>query len=279
MRIEQPHGIPTAPATPRYARTELIMGLPITVVVADIGEERCSHGAGSASDVERAMAEAAAELFDSFRAVDERFSPYRPTSEVSKMNRGELRESGYSPEMRRVLRLSEETRQATEGYFDVWQKGRLDPSGLVKGLAVHDASAIMRRRGFANFCIDAGGDIEVRGRWAAGDRWRIGIRNPFDPGTIVKTLELEDRGIATSGLYARGEHIYDPITGRNAKEIASFTVVGPNVYEADRLATAAFAMGKRGLELIARIPDVDAYMIEHNGIATYTDGLLRYITP
>jgi thiamine biosynthesis lipoprotein len=224
------------------------------------------------------MAEAAAETFDYFREVDEQFSPFKESSEVSRINRGELSEAEYSPEMKRVLRLCDQTKRETHGYFDPWWKGRFDPSGLVKGLAAYDAASILKRRGFENFCIEAGGDIEVRGRNAGRHKWRIGIRNPFNPDTIVKTVVLENAGIATSGLYIRGEHIYNPITGKNAKEIASFTVIGPNVYEADRLATAAFAMGKGGLDLIASFPGFDAYMVEYSGVATYTDGFLRYVT-
>lgn len=251
--------------------TEIIMGLPVTVVLVarsdrDVDERRETLHA----DIER--------VYEYLRDVDEQFSPYKESSEVSAINRGGVELEYASPEMTRVLRLAEETKTLTHGYFDAWFEGKFDPSGIVKGLALHDAAKILEDRGYENFCIEGGGDIEVRGRNAGGRKWRIGIRNPFSPDEIIKALVLENRGIATSGLYIRGEHIYDPVGGGKATAIASMTVVGPNVYEADRIATAAFAMGPAGLEFVASLPDHDGYMVEDNGMATYTDGLLRYVT-
>jgi thiamine biosynthesis lipoprotein len=262
--------------------TELIMGLPITVVIVDRAAGRRSawvpaRDAPTGDALER-MHSGIRRVFDYLREVDEQFSPYKETSEVSRINRCEVDPSEYTEEMNRVVRLAEETKELTHGFFDVWFEGKFDPSGIVKGLALHDAGGILRDLGYDNFCIDGGGDIEVKGRNSDGRKWRIGIRNPFSPDAIIKALVLENRGIATSGLYIRGEHIYDPVAGGKAKAIASMTVVGPNVYEADRIATAAFAMGNAGLELVASLHDFDGYMVEYNEVATYTDGFLRYVT-
>jgi thiamine biosynthesis lipoprotein len=49
--------------------------------------------------------------------------------------------------------------------------------------------------------------------------------------------------VATSGAYARGEHIVDPHTGRPPSGILSVTIVGRELATADAYATAAFAMG------------------------------------
>ena len=70
---------------------------------------------------------------------------------------------------------------------------------------------------------------------------------------IVKKLSIENKGIATSGTYARGEHIYNPKNPSEAIEsIVSLTVIGPNIYEADRFATACFAMGKDGIYFLEK---------------------------
>lgn len=286
MKSEKLHELPPAATAPVLEETEIIMGLPITVVLVDRSEKKYGGRRGTgyagahapAEESGQQMHEDAARVFDFLREIDEQFSPYKDTSEVSRINRGEISPSDYSEEMNRVLELAEDTKRLTRGYFDVWHERKFDPSGIVKGLALHDAGKLLQDLGYQNFCIDGGGDIEVRGRNAGGRKWRIGIRNPFSPDGIIKALVLEDRGIATSGLYIRGEHIYNPIEGGNATAIASMSVVGPNVYEADRIATAAFAMGQAGLELVASLPDFDGYMVEDNGIATYTDGFLRYVT-
>ncbi len=247
-------------------RTELIMGMPITVSLP-------SAKSGEGAD------EAFAAVFSYFREIDERFSPYKPGSEVSRIARGEEKLEEASPQMAEVLRLCEETARQTGGYFSAWYAGTFDPSGIVKGWAVHEASRILDELGFRDHCVDAGGDIEARGFNSEGGPWEIGIRNPFDPRTIVKVLRLRDRGIATSGTYIRGDHIYDPKTGLpKADGFASLTVIGPDVLEADRLSTPAFAMGEEGLGFLTTTPGIEAYAVGADGIALFTPGLARYIS-
>lgn len=284
MRAEKLRVAPRSAGAPVLQETEIIMGLPVTVALVDReegkGGRRAPFPSGGAGDdgVRARLHGDIARVYAYLREVDEQFSPYKKTSEVSRMNRGEIGESEYSDAMRRVLDLAEETKRLTNGYFDVYHEGRFDPSGIVKGLALLDSANILASIGYADFCVEGGGDIEVRGRNVGRRKWRIGIRNPFSPDDIIKALVLENRGIATSGLYIRGEHIYDPISGGSAAAIASMTVIGPNVYEADRIATAAFAMGRAGLEFVASLPDFEGYMVEDNGTATYTEGFLRYVT-
>lgn len=232
------------------------MGMPITVEV--IG------------DVAGKAAEAA---FQYFEDVDARFSLYKPQSELSAMNRGEL--TTISAEMQEVLSLAELTRHETMGYFDIRRPdGRVDPSGLVKGWAVRNAARRIEAMGYRNYCVEAGGDLQCRGHNAEGRRWRVGIRNPFVAQEIVKVLVPGDAGVATSGAYVRGRHIYDPHEGSAASdEIASLTVVGPDIYEADRFATAAFAMGRDGVAFIEATAGLEGYAIDRGGIATMTSGL------
>ena len=179
--------------------------------------------------------------------------------------------------MKEVLRLAEDTRQRTDGYFDVRFNGHFDPSGLVKGWAIWKAARLLDEDGFVSFCIEAGGDIEVRGANDEGQPWVVGIRSPFDPSLLIRRLHLQSCGIATSGTYIRGEHIWNPRTRETANEIASLTVIGPNVYEADRFATAAFAMGEDGIRFLAGIPEIEGYMVDSRGTATYTPGFARYL--
>jgi len=256
-------------------RTELIMGMPITVVIPDRERQDTPSGTVRYPTAE----EAALAVFDYFRGVDERFSPYKRGSETCRIDRGELAPVSASPEMREVLLLSEETKQLTGGHFDVWFQGRFDPSGLVKGWAIAQASRILDDDDFVSFCIEAGGDIEVRGANDEGKPWAIGLRSPFDPEKLTHRLLLQNRGVATSGTYIRGEHIYNPKTGARVNEIASLTVIGPNVFEADRLATAAFAMGASGIQFMAGLPGFDACVIGWDGIATFTPGFTEYVEP
>jgi thiamine biosynthesis lipoprotein len=240
--------------------TRVLMGMPVTIAVAD--------ATASPGDIEA--------LFDYFHGVDERFSPFKEMSETSDVNRG-LPKENWSDEMRSVVALAEKTKQETGGYFDLMTPaGKFNPVGIVKGWAIKNAADILRASGFRNFYVDAGGDIEVSGANESGEKWSVGIKNPFKQGEIVKTIFASDVGIATSGTYIRGEHIYDPKTKMPVSEIVSLTVVGPDVSEADRFATGAYAMGENGIAFIEKYPGLEGYMIDKNGMATMTSGFMKY---
>ena len=151
----------------------------------------------------------------------------------------------------------------------------------MKGWAIHNAAAMLQKHGLWDFYIEAGGDIQLSGLNDSGGYWVVGIRNPFHPQEVVKVLYLSDIGIATSGTYVRGDHIYDPhsLEQRPIEDIMSLTVVGPNVYEADRWATAAFAMGRPGIHLIEEMPGFEGYLIDRDGIATMTSGFEDHAIP
>ncbi len=236
------------------------MGMPITIAIAD------ATAAQTDSDA----------LFDYFQTIDERFSPFKETSETRAVDRGAARES-WSDDMKEIVRLAEQTKGETEGYFDVMTPdGRFNPVGIVKGWAIKNAADILRKKGLQNFYVEAGGDIEASGKNAAGEKWSVGIKNPFKQDEIVKTLFATDIGVATSGTYIRGDHIYDPHTGYPTSDIVSLTVIAPDACEADRFATAAFAMGERGIAFIEKLPEFEGYMIDKNGIATMTSGFSKY---
>ncbi len=242
-------------------QTKIIMGMPITIEIVD----------------EQATKKTFQEIFAYFRSVDEKFSPYKSTSEVSLINNGRIRPSQMSREMKEILALAEKTKLATKGYFDVYHKGVFDPSGIVKGWAIQQAVLLLQEKGMKNFFVDAGGDIQVSGKNRKGKPWRVGIRNPFDRFQHIKVLSVGDEGVATSGTAIRGQHIYNPHRlDSPPKSIVSLTVIGPNVYEADRFATAAFAMEKEGIYFIESLPGFEGYMIDNNGMATYTTGFENY---
>src|ERR1700676_2594850 len=100
------------------------------------------------------------------------------------------------------------------------------------------------------------------------------------PGKSSRSFIRAGGGFATSGTYARGQHIYDPHhRERPIEDIVSLTVIGPDVLEADRFATAAFAMGRAGILFIEQTRDLEGYLVDRNGRATLTSGLEGYCTP
>jgi thiamine biosynthesis lipoprotein len=238
------------------------MGTVVTVEIVDAGADQAAFD----------------KVFAYFAAVENRFSPFKESSEIFRINQG-LEPDQWSSEMKTVFALSEQTKKETGGYFDiVANNGKYNPSGLVKGWAINSAAKILSALGYKNFYVNAGGDIQVQGRNASGERWSVGIKNPFKQEEIVKVVYLSDQGIATSGIYIRGQHIYNPLDrDKPIEEIISLTVIGPNVYEADRFATAAFAMGTKGIIFMENLPGFESYMIDKTGRATFTSGFEKYL--
>lgn len=252
--------------------TRILMGMPISIEIVD------APGGKSAESEKRTAA--IAKAFEYFTHVDEKFSTYKETSEISAINAGALaRREDWSPEMDLVFTLAEETKRATGGFFDIKKpNGAYDPSGLVKGWAIWNAAQLLMKEGFGDFYVDAGGDIQAHGENEDGDPWTVGVKNPWNEGENVQAVRVaHNEGVATSGTYIRGKHIYDPHTGRAADAITSLTVIGPNVYEADRFATAAFAMGANGIRFIESLPGFEGYMINNGRLATKTSGWDKYL--
>ncbi|MET0686552.1 MAG: FAD:protein FMN transferase [Solirubrobacteraceae bacterium] len=209
-------------------RVEHVMGMPVR------------------ADVRSPVAPAVLDgVFAWFRDVDARFSPFKRESAVARRGRGER---ARDAELDAVLAECEALRRRTDGYFDPYATGTLDPSGLVKGWAVDRAGALLDAAGVRRWCLDAGGDVLVR-----GGGWRVGIRHPGHPRALAGVVEVDDGAIATSGAYERGAHVRDPHTGRAPAGVRSVTVLGPALATADAYATAAFAMGARGPAWSARL--------------------------
>jgi len=238
------------------------MGMPITVEVLDT--------LAIESDFD--------DVFAYFEYVDEKFSTYKQDSEISQINRRELSLKESSPDMKTIFKMSEQTRLETNGYFNIRHNDMYDPSGIVKGWSIYNAAQILRQKGFGNYYVEAGGDIQMLGTNTEGQDWRIGIRNPFNLDEIIKVLSVTDRGVATSGTYVRGQHVYNPLAKNELiTDILSLTVIGPDIYEADRFATAAFAMGRSGINFIERLEDFEGYMIDKDKQATFTTSFEEWV--
>jgi thiamine biosynthesis lipoprotein len=218
------------------ATVEHVMGMPIVVDVRDeVGVDLLQP------------------LWRWLRWVDATFSTYKADSDVSRLDRGELALVDADPALHYVLDRCEELRRETRGYFDAHAGGRLDPSGYVKGWAVDRGVALLEKSGLRNFAVNAGGDIWLAGGGLPDFEWRIGIEHPREHDRVAAVVSVRDGAVATSGAYARGDHVVDPHTGRAPEDVLSVTVTGPNLATADAYATAAFAMGPAGPAWTARL--------------------------
>lgn len=225
--------------------------------------------------------------------IDRTFSTYISDSPISRIGRGEpplslldhrAVDEAVAEEIDEVLRACETLRIDTGGAFDPYAvpapNGTMfDPSGYVKGWAIERAAWILEGHGCENFCLNAGGDVALRGRPAPGEPWRVGVRHPSLGDSLAVVVEGEGSlAIATSATYERGAHIIDPATGEPTTDLASATVVGPDLAVADAYATALFVKGIDGLAWLADRPDYEGYVATHDDITHWTTGFARYRT-
>ena len=185
--------------------------------------------------------------------VDAVFSTYQAGSDISRIRRGELAIDDANPDVANVLHLCSVIEAETEGYFTAHWDGSVDPTGLVKGWAIEQASRMLKAHGSQNHLVNGGGDVQIAGEPAPGEPWLVGIADPLDRTRLITVVTADGGGdvaVATSGVAERGAHIADPVRGAPPQDLASVTVVGRSLTRVDAYATAAFAMGWRALRWI-----------------------------
>lgn len=245
--------------------TRDVMGMPITITVV--------------SDDDKGARTAIETAFTELVRIDNAYSPYKPTSLVAHINDGSLALIDAPLELRDIVTACSALTRRTNGYFTTEIRGRFDPSGYVKGWAIQRALKLLTQHGFTNCAVTAGGDVQTSGLNSDGKPWSVGIRDPRDAQKIVKTIYLSGNAMATSGTYERGNHIVNPKTGKPPAGIVSLSVIGPDIIEADALATAAFAMGSPGLNWIAEHTDLAAFMITDSFEAVMTPNFSQFTQP
>ena len=96
------------------------------------------------------------------------------------------------------------------------------------------------------------------------------------------SLKMLTSAVSTSGDYERFfeedgiryHHILDPTTGDSARDSWSVTILGPEATITDALSTSVFVLGpERGLELVNRLPGIDAIVIDAEGRLRYSADL------
>src|SRR4029077_6009007 len=126
--------------------------------------------------------------------------------------RGEIAYDDAHPDLRHVIGTVEDLARETGGAFaiDADPTRPPDPAAYVKGWAVQRAHDLVVLGGATAACTNGGGDVVVSG----GDRlWRIGVTDPRATDRLAAVVELQRGGVATSGTYERGRHLYDPCDG------------------------------------------------------------------
>ncbi|MBQ0719444.1 MAG: FAD:protein FMN transferase [Gammaproteobacteria bacterium] len=168
----------------------------------------------------------------------------------------------------------------------------LDLSAIAKGYAAQQVAALLSIRGFSNYLVEVGGELQLAGHNRKGSPWRIAIEAPSPlQGGVERVIALTDIGVATSGDYrnyferegVRYSHTIDPRTGKPiSHNLASVTVLADTAAVADALATAFMVMGadktlelagQRDIPVYLLVKTVDGFQASHSDAFTpYLDG-------
>jgi len=240
----------------RVVRTHAVMGTMASVHVHDpIDPEAIDAAVDS--------------MWSELDRLEQIFSTFLASSEISRINRGELHLLDASAEVIEVVDACTWLEHASDGAFRARRPGDayIDPAGFVKGWATDSAAKCLDRAGLRNWYVSVGGDIQTRRTAGDGSPWRVAISDPNsdDQHAIRAMVEVDGEAVATSGTAARGRHLWDGRTGRPVGELASMTVVGPHLTWADAFATTAFVMGLDGIDWVARFDGYRALAITRDG--------------
>lgn len=210
-----------------------------------------------------------------FRAADERFSLYRPDSELSRIAARTLTLMDSSPTLRDTYASALDWRHRTDGAFTPNRPdGVVDLNGIVKAHAIRDAGIVLELAGCRDFCLNVGGDILVAGVQRDGNPWTVGLVDPRNSGALVCSIVVDGtrRAVATSGSAERGDHIWLGGTTEQA-DFLQASVVADDIVTADVLATAIIAGGGGTLDDITSRWDVDVLTVNRAGELLATPGL------
>ncbi len=209
-----------------------------------------------------------------------------------------------SPEISEVLQLFEEWNAKTDGAINAaseeiarhWKEGKVDVNeahwSLGEGTAMRLTDAELRLHTFTKgyvmekaadvamaspgvngLVLNVGGDILVKGDWAEPVR----VSDPrldTENGASLGVVSVENKSIATSGNYRRGEsfdgqwfsHIMDPRTGMPAQDVVSATVIHPDAVTAGALATAFNVLSvAESSALATNYQDLEYLIVTKNG--------------
>jgi len=230
-----------------------------------------------------ALPDAGLQLVDSIRQIfaeaEQRFSLYRPHSELSRVNTGELSLTSASSELRDAYALAMDWHLRTAGAFTPNRPdGAIDLNGVVKALCISRAGETLLATGMTDWSVNIGGDVLCAGSSPNGD-WTTGIVDPNNRSELICAVPLLPgrRAIATSGSAERGDHIWT-FDRQSPAEFSQVTVVAEDIIIADTLATAIMSGGREMLDLATDTWAIDALAVLTDGSLLATPGVRSRIT-
>jgi len=128
------------------------------------------------------------------------------------------------------------------------EKMALSFNGIAQGYITDRVTALLKTAGFNNVLVSLGENFAL-GTKPDGQNWRAGIVSPEDGTTILKSVDLQNMALATSGGYgspfstdSKTNHLLNPLTGKSAKINRSVSVVADTAVKADMASTVLSLM-------------------------------------
>lgn len=160
---------------------------------------------------------------------------------------------------------------------------RIDTTGIAKGYTVDEVAQYLKKEGWENFVVDAGGDMFAQGLNEDSKNWTIGVEGAPDDKVVLK---LQQEGIATSGISRKRwtigdkkvHHLINPKDPENfSYDIKTVTVIDIKTVEADGRAKTLVLMGKeKGLEF-ANKNNIKALFLDYRGNVYLSDEIKNNI--
>lgn len=135
-------------------------------------------------------------------------------------------------------------------------ESQIDLSSIGQGYAIGQVANLLESRGIANYLVEIGGEMKVRGVKSGGASWRVAIEKPVperrEVQRIVEVPPQRPLAIMTSGGYRNYfesggkvySHIVDPASGRPVDHrLLSVSVLHDDPTWADAWSTALLCLG------------------------------------
>ncbi len=181
--------------------------------------------------------------YDLFRLTDGYFTPL-----IGQV----LADAGYddayllkSKQLKRPLSWREALSYRSGELF-LKQPVLLDFGAAGKGYLIDIVGDILEKNGATSYCIDAGGDIRVRGDKddPSSPGLRVGLENPYDLREVIGVAYIENQSICGSAgnrrRWGQYHHIIDPFALTSVESISAVWVIAETTMLADALSTCLF---------------------------------------
>lgn len=274
----------------KIERVKKHLGTPIVITVVAHDRARAEEA------VERAFAEC--------ERIEKAYSRFLDSNELSALNAQVGQWAQVSEELFKLIEFGERVKKRTGGAFDLtvksilegWgydatyslKEGRpghvgtvelldgcvklgapLELGGLGKGYAIDRMDSFLQD--FANVCINAGGDLRVRGVDENAKPWRIVFEHPTDISKGIGYVDTSDLALACSSPSRRSwrnrHHLVDPRQNESAGNMLAVYTQSSSALLADTYSTALFVLGyEDSKKFLPELP-VEAMLIGLDGVA------------